>query len=235
MIGRVLAEVYGVAEDRMLSTYKASRSAGVAPVLFSHGGAFHLMDEGPFEHLAIERRVFSGKRVLFLTRDVRDTLVSYYFQQAKRERVFEGGMPEFLRDERFGARKLVRFLTLWFQNQDASSAFKMIRYEDMQLDARATLAGVLDFLRWEGIEPAAVASAVEYGSFDNMKAMEAAGQFNRKMMRPGDPKDADSFKVRKGKIGGFSAYLDEADLAYIEKVIQDEGDPACDWYLWHGM
>lgn len=232
MIGRILVEDYGIPESRMLATYKATRAARVGPCIFSHGGPYHLLDDRPFRELSIERGVFANKRVLFLVRDIRDTLVSFYFQQHKREKVFDGDLSSFLRDERFGAPKIIRFYTLWFQARNSVPAFKLIRYEAMRASPVAELMGVVRFLGFDRPSETSVTRAVEYSSFENMRRMEEKGRFSNKMMRPGDPADNESFKVRKGKVGGYAEYLGKEDLAFIDDAISRDGDPACDWYLY---
>jgi hypothetical protein len=44
--------------------------------------------------------------------------------------------------------------------------------------------------------------------------LEAAGAFDSKILRPGDVRDPESFKVRRGKIGGYREYLSSDDQAY---------------------
>ena len=39
-----------------------------------------------------------------------------------------------------------------------------------------------------------------------------------------------SFKVRKGKVGGFREYLSEDDVAYVDAQIAALGAAGCDWY-----
>jgi hypothetical protein len=47
-----------------------------------------------------------------------------------------------------------------------------------------------------------------------MKKLEGAGGFDSKILRAGDARDPESFKVRRGKIGGFEDYLSPDDQAY---------------------
>ena len=44
--------------------------------------------------------------------------------------------------------------------------------------------------------------------------MEAAGAFDSKILRPGDVRDPESFKVRRGKVGGYREYLSVEDQEY---------------------
>lgn len=229
MVGKALIERYRLPEERLLDTYKASKAAGIGPVMFSHGGPRYLFDFRPYDQLTFDADLYRGKRVVHLVRDVRDTLVSYYFQLAKRELLFAGEMSAFLRDPRFGAPKIITYYTKWFRNRGVPRAFLAVSYEQMRAAPADALTRVLDFL---GVaDPGDVApAAADYASFENMKKMESGGGFNRKMMQPGDAKDKESFKVRKGKVGGFREYLSEDDVAYVDEQIAALGDPACDWY-----
>jgi len=50
-------------------------------------------------------------------------------------------------------------------------------------------------------------------------------EFQSKKLRPRDSHDEESFKVRKGKVGGYVDYLDPDDRAFVERVIRELGDP----------
>ena len=69
---------------------------------------------------------------------------------------------------------------------------------------------------FEQIDEELLDATVEFASFDNMKAMERGNRFDRKLLRPGDPGDPGSFKVRRGKVGGWVEYLSEEDTRLIE-------------------
>ena len=58
-----------------------------------------------------------------------------------------------------------------------------------------------------------VETSVDFARFDNMRRMEETGFFGAGALRPKDPDDAESFKVRKGRIGGYREELSDADLA----------------------
>ena len=42
--------------------------------------------------------------------------------------------------------------------------------------------------------------ALEFSRFENMQKLEAAGVFDSKILHPGDVRDPESFKVRRGKV-----------------------------------
>ena len=62
--------------------------------------------------------------------------------------------------------------------------------------------------------------AIEFSRFENMQKMEAAGAFDSKILRAGDVRDPESFKVRRGKIGGYREYLSAEDQLYAAKAIK---------------
>ena len=60
-----------------------------------------------------------------------------------------------------------------------------------------------------------------------MKKMEQERTFwlSGSRMVPGDRKNPDSYKVRRGKVGGFSDYFDDNQVNTIEKLIQETLQP----------
>ncbi len=53
--------------------------------------------------------------------------------------------------------------------------------------------------------------ALEFSRFENMQKLEAAGAFDSNILHPGDVRDPESFKVRRGKVGGYREYLSAED------------------------
>lgn len=70
-----------------------------------------------------------------------------------------------------------------------------------------------------------IENAVNFGKFDNLKKMEGKKEFSETIMQPGDEKDSESYKVRKGKVGGYVDYLSQEDIDYMDKVIAEMGCP----------
>ena len=52
-----------------------------------------------------------------------------------------------------------------------------------------------------------------------MKKMEAACAFDSKILQLGDVRDPESFKVCRGRVGGYGDYLKDADLEYVAGVM----------------
>ena len=62
--------------------------------------------------------------------------------------------------------------------------------------------------------------ALEFSRFENMQKLEAAGVFDSKILHPGDVRDPESFKVRRGKVGGYREYLSDEDLKYAADALR---------------
>lgn len=230
MLGRVIVLHAGYDERLLLDTYALTKRLRCDRVLFSHAGRFHLPDTRRLADMSFRARPFARRKVLFLIRDVRDVLVSYYFQESKRTRVFRGDIHDFVRDEVLGIRKIVRYVNLWYENRHRPRAFRLLRYEDMHAAPAAQLRTALDFIGLADVPDATVTAAVEYAAFENMKRLEASGQYQDSMLKARKSGDRETFKVRRGKIGGYVDYLDEDDLRYIDEVLEELRIPGCDWY-----
>lgn len=110
-------------------------------------------------------------------------------------------------------------------NRHVPDAFAFTRYEDMHRDAGGALALVLEFMGAR-VPAAAMATAVEYCRFENLRRVEADGRFPGEALQPANADDPESFKLRKGKVGNFDEYLSPADVAYIDDAIVARG---CDF------
>ncbi len=64
--------------------------------------------------------------------------------------------------------------------------------------------------------------SIQYTSFNNMHKMEKEGVFNSNALRPADEKDQDSYKTRKGKVGGYQDYMSKDKIAYINDKMRNE-------------
>lgn len=176
----------------------------------------------PFERLTPGRKpIYRQKPVLFMLRDPRDTIVSYYFQRTLRSDRFKGDMPEFLRHPSYGIERLVCFNLAWLQLGKDLPAFRPLSYEALKADPAEIMQTLVDFLGAE-LPPAALARVCSDNTFEKMKAREGSGEYNDRRigLRRRESDHPDSFKVRRGKIGGYTDYLSAEDVAYCEEVLR---------------
>jgi hypothetical protein len=75
-----------------------------------------------------------------------------------------------------------------------------------------------------------IRDAIDFGRFDNMRALETKGIFeseNSSVLKAIDKSDETTFKTRKGRIGGYGEHLSQADIEYVNEVMREMG---CPWY-----
>lgn len=222
LVGRALVRHYRLPEARLLETDVLTRMAGLPVAAFYHDGSA-MLDGHTWRDLPADKSAYAGKRVLLLGRDVRDTLVSAYFQATRRIGVYTGPIADFVRDERYGADKVLAFYRHWDLARYVPRAFAFLRYEAMHADPAAALARTLEFLGARDVAEATIAEAIGYARFDNLRRVEAEGFFGDPALRAGVAADPESYKVRRGKVGGFRDYLSDGDIAWIDARVAEAG------------
>ncbi len=177
------------------------------------------------------KQAYAGKKVIFLVRDPRDVLVSYYFQYTRRgakqlanDREFNGTPSEFICHEIGGLQSLVAFYNVWAKNRSVPADFLLITYEDMIKNARTVLSQTVEFLGWPMRDSELIDDIVAFGSFDNMRRLEETNALNNERLKAPDDGDRESFKVRKGKVGGYRDYLTSEDCQYIDDYLRGNLD-----------
>jgi len=156
-----------------------------------------------------------------LVRDPRDALVSYYFHSTRRrDDNHELSLKDFVKHPWWGADRIVAFMKGWHEHRHVPSDFLLVRYEDLHRDTAAELRRILAFLNLEDVSDEIVRTSVDYASFDNMLKMSLNELSEEPRLAPADPQDPESFKMRKGEIGGYRRYLSAADVEYVEESIR---------------
>ena len=236
MLGKAIACHFAVPMEEdilFLRSYKALPAA--APRITV------IHDDRPMlktpDELETSKEKYRDKRVIFLVRDPRDVIVSSYFEMTKRGRIFgenpyesrrpifEGSLPAFIRNPVGGFDTLLCFYNIWAENQNVPKGFLLLRYEDLKADPPGELQRALDFIGLAGVEDAIIAEAVEFASFENMRKMEAENRFQSGILNPGDAFDQDTYKTRKGVIGGYKEHLSEEEIAFLNQKMKAELSP----------
>lgn len=180
------------------------------------------------DELSSDKSWYRGRKVVFLTRDLRDTMVSHYFQRTRRPgNPYRGELGDFLAAEEGSLRTCVAFWNIWYASRGVPEGFLLTSYERLAADTTGELARVLEFCGVPSPAPGTLREAVEFGSFDRMRAMEVADVFHSEKLRPGRLDDVESYKTRRGIVGGYRDYLTTQQIAYAGAQI--EGHLVPDW------
>ncbi len=227
MLGRYIADLRG--EERSPAEYTSSvfRDAREFPrIAFVHDhSSCHQEFRFAADELPADKSFYSDSKVLLLTRDPRDVLVSYYMHCTQRDPIFAGSLSEFVRDSMFGIEKIVRFMNLWAGGENAARAFMLLRYEDLMLDAESALRSAVCFLGLP-VDEEGIARAVDYSRLENMKKLERTGALSGDVrFGAGSSGSQDGFKVRQGRVGGFREAMSDDDAAYCSQYMSAHLDP----------
>jgi hypothetical protein len=187
---------------------------------YTHDGADH-KELLPISRLQADKSRYRKESVLLVVRDPRDTVVSGYFQVRKRHHLEAGTIGECIRSEEHGIEKVAVFNLHWFSAAESQRKMGIVSYEDLHRDAIGVLREIGKFMG-KNFPEKQLAEIVEARSFGRMREAEATGELATRygnILRPRDASDPESFKVRKGKIGGYVDYLSEADIRYCDEVL----------------
>ena len=133
ILGKLLCDRLSVPYRQLLRISELSEAEGLRRVDFTHDGT--QMFEGlPLTFLERDKSAYRNCDVLFLTRDLRDLLVSCHFQATERIHVFDGPISSFIRHPCFGAEKILTFYAIWHEARRVPRSFTTLTYEGMHRD-----------------------------------------------------------------------------------------------------
>ena len=183
----------------------------------------------PVGDIVTNKDAYQDKKVLFLARDPRDVIVSYFFQYTLRDDKhhandsgFNGDLSAFIRQDIGGLRSVVRYYNTWATNREVPAEFKLVTYEDLQDDVRAVLKAIIEFLGWPVYGPVILDLAAQAGEFENMQQLERTDALKNFRLQPPTDGNPEGFKVRRGVVGGFRDYLTARDISWIDDYLGGE-------------
>jgi hypothetical protein len=187
---------------------------------YTHGGSSHRRGLH-LRALAFKcPKTFDGK-LIFMHRDPRDTVVSGFFQFTKR--MAGGNLPisHFIRDPRHGIEKIVHFNLGWLRSLQGQSNVHVLSYEELSAHTLQEVTAVLCFMGKTKMPH--LERVIEECRFDNMQKLERDGVFSARYgqyLTPRNPSDPNTFKVRRGVVGGYIDYLGDDDIAWCNAVLE---------------
>jgi len=203
---------------------------GFPRVIFSHDLFEHRTKGDLWDRLRgkylVPRRELSRAKIILLARDPRDCFVSLYLQITRRDpnapvELRQKRVSEMLRDKRFGVPAIVNTMNDWIEEFSGRDDFILIRYEAFRASPPEYFRDLLAVLGESAPDMTMFHEALEFSRFENMQKLEAAGAFDSKILHPGDVRDPESFKVRRGKVGGYREYLSAEDQKYAADALRE--------------
>jgi hypothetical protein len=193
---------------------------GFPRVVFSHDLFEHRTKGDRWDRIRgkylVPRRELNRAKIILLVRDPRDCFVSLYLQLTRRDpnaagKLKQRAVSEMLRDEKFGMRAIISTMNHWLNEFSERDNFTLVRYEALRASPSEHFRDLLAVLGESSPDGNIFQEALEFSRFENMQKLEAAGAFDSNILHPGDVRDPESFKVRRGKVGGYREYLSAED------------------------
>ncbi len=219
MLGRLIALEEGRPEraddlDELFDVFETTkRRRGFPAVVFTHDDK--PQHRRPDELMADKSKLYRGRDVVVLIRDLRDVMVSSFFQLTRREeKRNDPSLSAYVRSDSGAAATFVAFYNNWWAARDVPRSFRVLRYEDLHASPPQALEGILAAIGWPRVSPERIREVVAWGAFENLKRKSVASK--RRELQPRNGDDPESFKMRRGKVGGFRDYLSPEDVAYLD-------------------
>jgi hypothetical protein len=231
LLSRLTLTKCGLPETATTSGNSLRTTKGSGPaVLFIHGRFINDM-----RPLVGEASPYFGKALIFLARHPADVAVSYYHhvryrvdpikREIKQLPDLNGiSVFEFMQDPSSGMPDIIEYLNAWAAALRQHPHHLLLHYEDLHGDPKPQLRRVAAFIG-QSFEDAAYDEAIRFASFEQLQKKERENFFGNRRLQARDPDNPDSFKVRRGKIGGYRDYLDDEQIAWVEQLIAEKLDP----------
>jgi hypothetical protein len=237
MISRLYQLRYDLPESKLINTDEFARKIPEIPRLAATNAYYSYEGEvGKLLAVGAPENPLRHKPVLFLARNPIDIAVSWYHQFTKRQSRAKQElinhwienpidrntvqMWDFVRYSDIGLPSLIEYQNTWARNVQELEHGLLVKYEELRTEPVPTLLKITR-LMGEDFSEEEVRAAVEWGSFDNLQKLETSGTFSQGGMRLVNANDPSTFKVRRGKVGGYRDDFDPQQVAELEALVRD--------------
>lgn len=218
MLTLYFARLYGTPRDLLIDFANLHLLDPRVPRLyFSHEVDY----KGAAARVRIDRRHLARKKLLFLTRDPRDVIVSLYAHRVHRDRNWEGPLEAFIDANEGGLPTILRYYQLWNEFLAGHDEAVVLRYEAIHTDPAGALAMVLRHLG-QPVDVEALNACIEESAFDRLKRMEARSEFRSGRLSARNLDNPQAAKVRRGRVGGFAEDLDAEAASEVGTMMDNE-------------
>jgi hypothetical protein len=235
MLSRLYQVRHGMEAKVIVKSDELAQAHAAAPRLLATNG--HYTYEGIVGRTLAADAPLSDlhrKKAVLLLRHPCDIAVSWYLQFVKRQSAAKRelinhtlphpvdhrtiSMWDFVMHSDIGLPSLIDYLNTWERNAERMPRAITVRYEELRARPAETLRRVVDLLD-PSFTMQEVEEAIAFGSFDNLRKLEAAGFFRRGGLSLRNPADPGTFKVRRGKVGGYRDYFSPEQVAEMDALV----------------
>ena len=243
LLSRLFQVRHGLPSDFVVKTDELhQRNRAIPPLLATNGCYSYEGVIGRALDVGAPRCALHERNMVLLARHPCDIAVSWYIQFTRRQSAYKNELInacleqpidrnnverwQFVRHSEIGLPFLIDFLNGWERRLERVENSCIVRYEDLREETAVHLGRVVE-LMGESFSREELEAAAEWGSFENMKKLETEGHFRSGGLAivNSKGKDADTLKVRKGKIGGYRDYFTDEQIAELDGLVRDRLSP----------
>ena len=218
MIGCFLQKKFKLQEEEILKITQSTQyykkiQPSMPKFMFKHDDNAHRKQAN---ELSSNKDIYNNKKVIFLSRDPRDVIVSNFYHMTYRISENKLQFEDFVKKFFSG---IIKYYNIW-ANYGFNENRLLVRYEDLHTSTSEKFFDILNFVD-KNIQPELkeINFAIKYASFENMKKYESENRFNSSILEnKGGNK---SSKIRKGKVGGFKDIMTKDLQLYCEKEMKN--------------
>ena len=213
-----------IRSSEFFDSSKNSKRAGLNTIRYDHGGGALAANKHHSEMSIPSSMHGANKKYVLLQREIKDTLVSSYYQstlRTKTELLENCPKYEFLHHPKYGLRKILAFYKV-IEEFLKDETCLYLSYEDMHADPEAVLEKVISFAGGNP-DPNHIAEAVEKSRFDNMRKAEESKKFGGRLAPSRKPQSQNyesSFKTRKGVVGDYREFFTPGEIKFIDNEVK---------------
>ena len=164
-------------------------------------------------HFKYNESMFQGNKSIYLYRNPKDTMVSYFhYRKSFKKNEFKGEFKDFIRHNDWGIKAWCQHFVSWISNCTVS-----ISYEELKDDTFLSMKKIFNELGITGVNDNVLVEAINRSEFSTIKKMERELGLDKRASN----KHKNDFEfARKGKISDGGNYFDEEDSLYLMKVLE---------------
>jgi hypothetical protein len=228
MISRYYQLVYKLPDNTLMGFDNFARlNKNIPRIFFTHDNYLR-----GFTGNVDSKKDFYHKKTVLLVRNPIDVAVSQFFQWKYRMRPEKKAMnkyPEheanisvydFVKDRNQGLPHIIEFMNDWARELPKIENLLVVRYEDLRSNPEREMVRIVEFLGMTAVDEF-LKDTVEFASVENLRKKEQENYFWRSGSRiqAKDVNDPNTFKVRKGKVGGYRDYFDDDQVAELDGMV----------------
>lgn len=210
IIGKYISKKYNLEEEDSLTYGKELEKLGLKNLFHTHASY-------TWEKEDITLKDLYNKPIILLSRNVNDTIVSYYHHIKYRlgqKRAYKGNISDFIKSNK-GVKQIKEF----YKNIENMNFIYKTSYEELHANGFEVCKNILEILG-EKVDDNILKESIEFCEFSNMQKYEKESKLAISTAVKINVNDKKTFKVREGKVNNYKKYLSNEDIEYIEKVIK---------------